>query len=133
MRGFWGILAFFCTATYGASHHPQDFLRSIAGSKDEGMQIYQHFCSNCHAQKPLINVGAPKIGDATDWGFRLKQGFGIIFKHTDEGLNGMPPRGGCFECSDKQLMLAIIAMLPAQEQKTMLHQVNDYKKDTSKK
>jgi cytochrome c5 len=35
-----------------------------------------------------------------------------LFQHTDEGLNAMPSRGGCFECSDKQLMLAIRAMLP---------------------
>ena len=35
-----------------------------------------------------------------------------LFKHTDEGFNAMPARGGCFECSDRQLKLAIAAMLP---------------------
>lgn len=100
------------------SHHPQEFLQSISGSKNEGEQIYAHFCVNCHAPKPLIPVGAPKIGDEDDWKIRLKQGMDVLFKHTDEGLNAMPPRGGCFECTDKQLILAIRFMLPQAVQKT---------------
>lgn len=95
------------------SHHPQEFLQSISGSKNEGEQIYTHFCVNCHAAKPLIPVGAPRINEDDDWKMRLKQGMDSLFKHTDEGLNAMPPRGGCFECTDKQLMLAITFMLPA--------------------
>jgi cytochrome c5 len=96
------------------THHPQEFLQSIRGSKAEGEDIYQYFCSNCHDQKPLISLGAPKKGRQRDWVFRLKQGMPMLFKHTNEGLNAMPPRGGCFECTDEQLMLAIIAMLPTQ-------------------
>ncbi|EHL32093.1 c-type cytochrome [Legionella drancourtii] len=94
------------------SHHPQEFLQSISGTKNEGEQVYAHFCVNCHATKPLIPVGAPRIGDEEDWKIRLKQGMDVLFKHTDEGLNAMPPRGGCFECTDKQLILAIKFMLP---------------------
>ena len=97
---------------FAASHHPQEFLKKIAGSKDEGQQIVQHYCSNCHAVKPLISLGAPRIGESSDWDPRIKQGIDLLFKHTDEGLNAMPARGGCFECSDEQLKLAILAMLP---------------------
>jgi len=94
------------------SHHPQEFLQSISGTKNEGEQIYNHFCVNCHANKPLISLGAPRIGVKSDWQLRLKQGMEVLFKHTDEGMNAMPARGGCFECTDKQLMLAILFMLP---------------------
>jgi cytochrome c5 len=97
---------------WSASHHPQEFLKSITGSDKEGEQIVQHYCANCHATKPIIRLGAPRIGISRDWAPRLKQGMDALFQHTDEGLNAMPPRGGCFECSDKQLMLAIRAMLP---------------------
>ena len=100
------------TNTWAASHHPQDFLTKIAGSPDEGEQIVQHYCANCHALKPLISLGAPRIGQEADWSPRLKADLAVLFKHTDEGLNAMPARGGCFECTDKQLMLAILAMLP---------------------
>lgn len=100
---------------WAASHHPQDFLEHIAGDPDEGQQIVQHYCANCHAQKPIIPLGAPRIGQVNDWKLRVKQGMDVLFKHTDEGFNAMPPRGGCFECSDKQLKLAIAAMLPKKD------------------
>ncbi len=106
------IFLFNISNIWAASHHPQDFLKSISGAPDEGKQIIQHYCANCHALKPIIQLGAPRIGTVGDWGPRLKQGMDVLFKHTDEGLNAMPARGGCFECTDKQLMLAIVAMLP---------------------
>ncbi len=98
--------------TFASSHHPQEFLNSIAGSKNEGQKIIQHYCAVCHAEKPLIKLGAPRIGVKADWDARIKQGMQKMFAHTSEGLNAMPARGGCFECSDEQLMLAIVAMLP---------------------
>jgi cytochrome c5 len=111
------FLLMFQVHAYAESHRPQEFLQSISGSKNEGEQIYNHFCVNCHAIKPKIPVGAPKIGVESDWSLRLKQGMKLIFKHTDEGLNIMPPRGGCFECTDKQLLLAIDYMLPKEAKK----------------
>jgi len=109
------LLLFQGSAAQSAVHHPQDFLTSIAGSADEGKQIVHHYCSNCHAEKPLIQLGAPRIGVLTDWTSRIQQGMSVLFEHTDEGINAMPARGGCFECSDKQLMLAIKAMLPVED------------------
>ncbi|MDP3561318.1 MAG: c-type cytochrome [Legionellaceae bacterium] len=98
--------------SWSASHHPQEFLKSIAGSKTEGEQIVQHYCASCHADKPLIPLGAPRIGSVSDWKPRLKQKMALLFKHTNEGWGAMPARGGCFECTDQQLILAISAMLP---------------------
>ena len=95
-----------------ASHHPEDFLQHIQGQPDEGQQIVAHFCSNCHAAKPLINIGAPRIGDDGDWELRMAQGLKVLFQHTAEGYHAMPPRGGCFECSDEQLNKAIRVLLP---------------------
>lgn len=100
------------SSSYSASHHPQDFLVSIQGKSDEGEQIVNHFCINCHAVKPMIQLGAPKIKQCSDWGLRIKNGLAVLFQHTNEGINNMPPRGGCFECSDEQLNLAIKALLP---------------------
>jgi len=36
----------------------------------------------------------------------------VLLEHTSEGFGAMPARGGCFECTDEQLELAILAMLP---------------------
>lgn len=132
MRGYLGvyllILFVFAAPTYSDSHHPQEFLKSISGAKDEGEQIYNHYCVNCHAQKPLISLGAPRIGEQKDWKLRLKQGFDVLFLHTDEGFNAMPPRGGCFECSDRQIALAMINMVPKEAQKGLLNELDDHKK-----
>lgn len=122
------ILFIFIVPVYADSHHPQEFLHSVKGTKDEGLQIYNHFCVNCHAVKPLIALGAPKIGDIADWRLRLKQGFSVLFEHTNEGFNAMPPRGGCFECTDKQLALALIEMVPKDAQKSLLIDLQDHKK-----
>lgn len=110
------LLFFYFSTLYAASHHPQEFLAEIKESKNEGQQIVQHFCANCHAANPLINVGAPRINHTSDWGPRIKQGLEQLFIHTTEGYGVMPARGGCFECSDKQLYLAILAMIPIKQQ-----------------
>jgi cytochrome c5 len=122
------ILFIFNIPAYSESHHPQEFLESIRGAKDEGEQIYSHFCVNCHALEPLIPLGAPRKGIAMDWKLRLKQGFDVLFKHTEEGFNSMPPRGGCFECSDRQLVLSILTMVPKDAQKGLLIELEDHKK-----
>lgn len=106
---------FICMADFAvqaSTHNPQQILERIRGSKNEGEQIVAHFCASCHAVKPLIELGAPKIKQVADWQLRIQPGLEILFKHTEEGLGAMPARGGCFECTDQQLKLAIAAMLP---------------------
>lgn len=109
-------------------HKPQQFLEKIAGKSDEGAQIVSHYCANCHGQAPLIPLGAPVAGDKKVWKLRLNQPFDNIFAHADAGFNAMPARGGCFECSDAQLLLAILALMPKNEQKALLEKAKDSKK-----
>ncbi len=116
------------TNTWAASHHPQEFLKRIVGSPDEGEQIVQHYCANCHALKPIIPLGAPRIGQSLDWDPRVKRGLDSLFKHTSEGFNAMPARGGCFECSDQQLMLAVLSMLPEKTKNSIYSNQKDLKK-----
>jgi len=94
-----------------ASHRPQAFLHQIQGTKEEGQAIVQHFCATCHAEHPLIAIGAPRIGHAGDWVARRKQGPVLLWQHTTEGYHAMPARGGCFECSDEQLKKAILVLM----------------------
>ncbi|CDZ79048.1 Cytochrome c5 [Legionella massiliensis] len=121
------LFCFHLATLQAESHHPQEFLRSIKGSKDEGMQIVNHFCISCHGVKPLIQLGAPKVNDENEWGPRVKQGIKVLLQHTEEGVNAMPARGGCFECSDEQLDLAILAMLPESLKHVILNKQKDHK------
>lgn len=107
------FLCYFFTETdYAASHHPQTFLAQVHGSAHEGEQIVQHYCALCHAATPQIPIGAPRMHVQEDWAWRIKAGLQQLFQHTSEGYQAMPARGGCLECSDEQLLLAIKAMLP---------------------
>ena len=105
------FLLFHLGASVAGSHDPEKFLHDIEGTPDEGEQIVKHYCSSCHAHNPIIPLGAPRMGYPAEWSPRLKQGFAMMFKHASEGLNAMPARGGCFECSDEQLMRAMRFLL----------------------
>jgi cytochrome c5 len=72
----------------------------------------------CHASRPQIQVGAPRMRHLGDWTIRLKQGLDNLLIHTQNGVGAMPPRGGCFECSDSQLKKALQAMLPLHKKTT---------------
>lgn len=122
------FLSTFTCAVHAESHRPQDFLSNIKGTNYEGAQIYTHFCSTCHAQKPLILLGAPRYRDENDWSGRIKQDIKLLFLHTTEGFNAMPARGGCFECTDEQLILALVEMLPSKAQKSIKNDLENYKK-----
>lgn len=98
--------------SYAESHHPQVFLDKIKNTKNPGQQIFMQFCATCHSEHPAIPLAAPKPQSLSDWKPRVLQGKVVLFKHSDEGMGLMPPRGGCFECSDAQLWAAILVMLP---------------------
>jgi len=106
------ILILLTCNVHAANHHPKIFLQKIMGDPHEGQLIVNHYCATCHAQHPLIPLGAPRQQKLEDWQPRLKQNLKQLFKHVDEGFNAMPARGGCFECTDHQLYLAILALLP---------------------
>ena len=93
-------------------HHPQAFIKEVSGKNNAGEKIYKQFCAVCHAKKPSIVLGAPRIGVENEWKHRTKQGVDVMLAKIDAGLNAMPPRGGCFECSDADLKAAIAYMLP---------------------
>ncbi|MGL5759481.1 c-type cytochrome [Plesiomonas sp.] len=69
-----------------------------------GEQVYNGACVACHGSGAL---GAPKFRDAALWGPRLKQGIETLEKHAISGLNQMPPRGTCADCSDDEIKAAI--------------------------
>jgi cytochrome c5 len=62
-----------------------------ARALQSGEAVYKASCAACHATGA---AGAPKIGDAAQWGPRLKQGFETLVKHATEGFKGMPAKGG---------------------------------------
>ncbi len=46
-------------------------------------------------------AGAPKTGDAEAWKPRLDKGMDVIVASVTNGLNAMPPKGMCMDCSEE--------------------------------
>ena len=68
-----------------------------------GAQIYGSFCIACHSGALPT---APKIGSA-EWSPRLAQGMDRLLSNAINGINTMPPRGTCMDCSDDEIKAAI--------------------------
>ncbi len=74
-----------------------------------GEQTYGRFCFSCHAAGV---AGAPKLGNAEDWGPRVAKGLDALLSASIEGIPpGMPARGLCMNCSDDDLRNTIAWMI----------------------
>jgi|ETNmetMinimDraft_35_1059890.scaffolds.fasta_scaffold15780_2 cytochrome c5 len=62
--------------------------------------VYQQSCFACHGSGA---AGAPLLGDAEGWALRLEKGRDVMIENTLNGLNSMPARGLCVDCSDDDL------------------------------
>lgn len=69
-----------------------------------GEQVYNSACLACHSTGIL---GAPKLGDKAAWDEKLAKGLDATLKVAITGLNAMPPKGNCMNCSDDELLNAI--------------------------
>lgn len=71
------------------------------------MDKYNKSCAVCHAAGV---AGAPKTGDAAAWAPRLEKGMDALVGTVTNGLNAMPPRGMCFDCSEAEYKALITFM-----------------------
>jgi len=79
-------------------------------NEDSGKAIYERACSVCHRDGV---AGAPKFRNETDWKPRLdKKTIEELVASAIKGLNAMPIKGTCVECTDEELKNAIQFMLP---------------------
>ena len=72
-----------------------------------GEKISQVNCILCHGAGVM---GAPKIGDATQWEERIAQGKEKLINHAIQGINMMPAKGGNAALSDEEVAAAVIWM-----------------------
>lgn len=81
-----------------------------AVKKLPGQEVYENHCTVCHENGI---AGAPKFRDATDWNPRLaKQNLDELVATAIKGLNAMPAKGTCTECSEEDIKNAVQYMLP---------------------
>jgi len=81
---------------------------AVAAGPRSGEQVYNGSCVACHASGV---AGAPKLGDKAAWEPRAAKGIDGLLTTATSGLNAMPPKGTCADCSDDELKGAIEYML----------------------
>ncbi len=82
---------------------------AAGGGAKSADDIIAGHCGACHSAGVL---GAPKIGDGADWKKRADEQGGLdgLLAKAISGINAMPPKGTCADCSDDELMSAIKKM-----------------------
>lgn len=82
---------------------------AAGGAARTADDIVAKHCGACHT--PGI-LGAPMIGDTAAWKARADKEGGLdgILKTAIAGINAMPPKGTCADCSDEELRGAIQKM-----------------------
>lgn len=106
------ILLNYEVMAFSETHQPEKVLEDIRKSKNIGKAIYQHYCIICHSSKPEIPVGAPRLNKSDDWKKYQSWSREKIHEQLLNGIGLMPPRGGCFECQDEELLLALDYIYP---------------------
>ena len=73
-------------------------------------QKYMASCFACHSTGA---AGAPKVGAgmAVEWEPRLEKGLDAVVSNTGNGLNTMPAKGLCFDCTDDDLRAIVEYMI----------------------
>ena len=79
----------------------------------DGFNPEQKYMASCFACHSTGAAGAPKVGDgmAVEWEPRLEKGLEAVVANTVNGLNTMPAKGLCFDCTDDDLRAIVQYMI----------------------
>ena len=67
--------------------------------------LYIQSCYGCHSSGA---AGAPRSGNTEQWAPRLQKGMNTLLANTKSGVNSMPPKGMCMNCSDDDFRALIL-------------------------
>ncbi len=78
------------------------------GGPRDGETVYETFCMACHATGVSES---PILGNVEMWAPRIDKGIEVLYQSIINGLNVMPARGTCVDCSDEELQAAVDFMV----------------------
>jgi len=76
-------------------------------------QSYMQLCFACHSSGV---AGAPKLDDPDDWNSRMEKGMEAVMSNVINGVNAMPAKGLCFNCTDEDLQALVDYMYSSSQQ-----------------
>lgn len=92
------------------STQTQEAKDPVAEKKEPGQATYEQYCVTCHRDGV---AGAPKFR-TDEWKPRLatQKDINGLTVSAIKGLNAMPPKGTCMDCTEDDIKNAIQYMLP---------------------
>jgi cytochrome c5 len=81
---------------------------AAGGDAARGKSVYDSSCAACHSAGV---AGAPKTGDKTAWGPRLKSGKDALYASVLKGKGAMPAKGGNASLTEADVKASVDYML----------------------
>ncbi|MBL4820697.1 MAG: cytochrome c5 family protein [Gammaproteobacteria bacterium] len=67
-------------------------------------ETYMKSCFACHNSGA---GGAPKLSETEKWNTRMEKGMAGVMENVITGVNAMPAKGLCFNCTDEDLQAIV--------------------------
>lgn len=100
-------MAVFAIGLCGCSASPEtpsaSDLQHAQMARPRDMELAQRYERSCMACHSVATSGAPLTGFAPHWKARLAKGMDRMLDNAVNGLNAMPARGQCNDCSPEDL------------------------------
>lgn len=78
------------------------------GGARSAESIYVSGCAACHDAGV---AGAPMMGNKSQWETRQSKGYEMLVNNAYNGINGMPAKGLCADCTKEEIGIAVQYML----------------------
>jgi cytochrome c5 len=80
------------------------------GASRSADEIYSIGCAACHNSGV---AGSPVLGNQGQWEPRQTKGYEMLVDNAWNGINGMPAKGLCADCTKEEIGMAVQYMLDA--------------------
>ena len=81
---------------------------ATTGGARSAESIYTSGCAACH---DAGIAGAPMMGNKSQWEARQAKGYEMLVNNAYNGINGMPAKGLCSDCTKEEIGIAVQYML----------------------
>lgn len=83
----------------------------------DGFDAQTKYMASCFACHSTGAAGAPKVGAgmASEWEPRLEKGLDAVVANVINGINTMPAKGLCFDCTDDDLRAIVDYMIESSQ------------------
>ena len=73
---------------------------AVTGGARSAESIYTSGCAACHDAGV---AGAPMMGNKSQWEARQAKGYEMLVNNAYNGINGMPAKGLCADCTEEEI------------------------------